>query len=49
MTGPRKDFGHKLGCKRYGRKRGIVRRYGIHLCRQCFREMAFELGFRKYS
>ncbi len=49
MTGPRGAFGHKLGCKRCGRKRGIVRRYGIHLCRQCFREMAYELGFRKYS
>ncbi|MEE8198986.1 MAG: 30S ribosomal protein S14 [Thermoplasmata archaeon] len=49
MTGPRGAFGRKLGCKRCGRKRGIVRRYGIHLCRQCFREMAYELGFRKYS
>ncbi|MFQ5919512.1 MAG: 30S ribosomal protein S14 [Thermoplasmata archaeon] len=49
MTGPRSEFGRKQGCKRCGRKRGIVRRYGIGLCRQCFREMAFELGFRKYS
>ncbi|MCJ2554916.1 MAG: 30S ribosomal protein S14 [Candidatus Thermoplasmatota archaeon] len=49
MTGPRGAFGHKQGCKRCGRKRGIVRRYRIHLCRQCFREIAYELGFRKYS
>ena len=33
----------------FGRKRGIVRRYGMHLCRQCFREIAPELGFKKYS
>ena len=27
---PRKTFGRKVGCKRCGRKRGIVRRYGLH-------------------
>ena len=32
-----------------GRKRGIVRRYGMHLCRQCFREIAPQIGFKKYS
>lgn len=49
MVKTRKEFGRKKGCDRCGRKRGIVRRYGLHLCRQCFREVAFELGFRKYS
>lgn len=42
-------FGRKIGCVRCGRKRGIVRKYGLHLCRQCFREVAPELGFKKYS
>jgi small subunit ribosomal protein S14 len=46
---PKKAFGHREGCHRCGRLRGIVRRYRMHLCRQCFREIAFELGFRKYS
>ncbi len=46
---PKKAFGRNVGCQRCGRKRGIVRRYRMHLCRQCFREIAFELGFRKYS
>jgi small subunit ribosomal protein S14 len=46
---PEKEFGRKRGCKRCGRKRGIIRRSRIYLCRQCFREVAFELGFRKYS
>ena len=45
----RKKFGRKDGCLRCGRKRSIVRRYGMHLCRQCFREVAFDLGFRKYT
>jgi small subunit ribosomal protein S14 len=44
-----KVFGKKRGCERCGRKAGIVRRYGMHLCRQCFREIAPELGFKKYS
>lgn len=42
-------YGRVKGCERCGRKRGIIRRYGLHLCRQCFREVARELGFKKYS
>ncbi len=49
QTQKKKVFGHKRGCERCGRKRGIIRRYGLHLCRQCFREIAPELGFKKYS
>lgn len=45
----RKTFGRKVGCQRCGRKRGIIRRNGMHLCRQCFREIAPEIGFKKYS
>jgi small subunit ribosomal protein S14 len=44
-----KTFGRKKGCLRCNRKRGIVRRYGMHLCRQCFREIAKDIGFKKYS
>ena len=36
-------------CSRCGRKRGLVRRYGLNLCRQCFREIGRDLGFKKYS
>lgn len=46
---PKKEYGRSKGCTRCGRRRGIIRRYGMHLCRQCFREMAPELGFKKYS
>jgi len=35
-------------CKRCGRKvRGIIRKYGLYICRQCFREVAPNLGFKK--
>jgi small subunit ribosomal protein S14 len=33
-------------CGRFGAKVG---QYGLNLCRHCFREMAIELGFKKYS
>ena len=46
---PKKNFGHSQGCVRCGRIRGLVRRYGIRMCRQCFRETAEKIGFRKYS
>ena len=36
-------------CERCGRVRGHIRKYGLNLCRQCFREIATELGFKKYS
>ncbi|MGB8312721.1 MAG: 30S ribosomal protein S14 [Halobacteriota archaeon] len=35
-------------CRRCGRKQGLVRKYGIYLCRQCFREKASDMQFEKY-
>ncbi len=36
-------------CERCGRFGAHVGQYGLNLCRQCFRKMAEELGFKKYS
>ena len=36
-------------CKRCGRTRAHIDKYGLDLCRQCFREIATKLGFKKYS
>ena len=36
-------------CHRCGSYGPIVRSYGLNLCRQCFRENAEALGFKKYS
>jgi small subunit ribosomal protein S14 len=44
-----KKYGRVEGCVRCGRKRGLVRRYGLHLCRQCFGEKAEKIGFKKYE
>lgn len=35
-------------CQRCNRKQGLVGKYNIWLCRQCFREIAREMGFKKY-
>ena len=36
-------------CKRCGRTGGHISKYGLHLCRHCFREIAIKLKFKKYS
>ncbi len=36
-------------CHRCNRVGGHIRKYGIGLCRQCFREIASRIGFKKYS
>ena len=36
-------------CRKCGRYGGIIRKYGLHICRQCFRDKSEELGFKKYS
>ena len=41
--------GRIVGCVLCGRKRGLVRRHGLNLCRQCFRDKATELGFKIYD
>ena len=36
-------------CRRCGRTGAHISKYGLHLCRQCFREIAQGLKFKKYS
>lgn len=35
-------------CTRCGRFGAHISKYNLHLCRQCFREIAEKLGFKKY-
>ncbi|MES3516516.1 MAG: 30S ribosomal protein S14 [Natronomonas sp.] len=44
-----KRTGQLESCKRCGREQGLVGKYDIWLCRQCFREVARGMGFKKYS
>ncbi|MEM4336736.1 MAG: 30S ribosomal protein S14 [Candidatus Woesearchaeota archaeon] len=36
-------------CQRCGRIGGHIRKYGLNFCRQCFREIAMSLGFKKFK
>ena len=36
-------------CEKCGRYGAMIKRYGLNICRHCFRELAEELGFKKYS
>ena len=44
-----KRTGQTNACRRCDREQGLVGKYDIWLCRQCFRETARDMGFKKYS
>ncbi|NYZ74777.1 30S ribosomal protein S14 [Candidatus Micrarchaeota archaeon] len=35
-------------CRFCGTARGLIRKYGLYVCRRCFRERAEKIGFKKY-
>ncbi|KAG4422965.1 hypothetical protein IFR04_003877 [Cadophora malorum] len=35
-------------CRVCTHKAGLIRKYGLNICRQCFREKAADIGFVKY-
>ncbi|ADD07650.1 30S ribosomal protein S14 (plasmid) [Natrialba magadii ATCC 43099] len=41
--------GNQRVCRDTGREQGLIGTYDIWLCRQSFREMARDMGFRKYD
>ena len=45
-----REFGKGvISCSQCGSHRGMIRKYGIGLCRRCFRETAPQIGWKKYS
>ncbi|MBT3303769.1 30S ribosomal protein S14 [Candidatus Woesearchaeota archaeon] len=36
-------------CVKCNRTRAHISKYGLHLCRQCFRDHAEDIGFKQYS
>ncbi|KAI0344062.1 40S ribosomal protein S29A [Trametopsis cervina] len=44
---PRKYGKGSRQCRLCAHQAGIVRKYGLDLCRQCFREKAAAIGFFK--
>lgn len=52
---PRPQFSHPRGygkdsrcCRNCKNWHGLIRKYGLMLCRRCFRESAVMIGFKKY-
>lgn len=46
---PRKFGKNTKKCVRCGNPRGHIGKYGLNLCRRCFREVAKDIGWKKYS
>ena len=36
-------------CRICGKSQSHIRKYGLNLCRQCFRDLALKIGFKKYG
>ena len=36
-------------CDECGNTHGLISKYGLYMCRRCFREEATNLGFKKFS
>ena len=36
-------------CRLCGTARGLIRKYGLYICRRCFREVGENIGFRKFG
>jgi len=45
-----REFGRGANpCRICGKTEGVITKYDIIICRQCFREVANKLGFKKYN
>ena len=36
-------------CRMCGTARGLIRTHNLYVCRRCFREVARDIGFKKYG
>ncbi len=39
----------KRKCRLCDTSRGVIRKYGLYICRRCFREVGEKIGFRKFG
>ncbi|MFH1325007.1 MAG: 30S ribosomal protein S14 [Nanoarchaeota archaeon] len=45
-----RKFGSKAhSCRLCGNPRAHIGKYGLDLCRRCFRDVAHDIGFKKYN
>ncbi|MBY8978623.1 30S ribosomal protein S14, partial [Rhodobacteraceae bacterium NNCM2] len=48
MSRPRTYGKGSRECRVCTHKAGLIRKYGLNICRQCFREKAADIGFVKH-
>ncbi|MFX1325474.1 MAG: 30S ribosomal protein S14 [Promethearchaeota archaeon] len=36
-------------CRRCHTHRGVIRRYGLYICRRCFYEIGSQIGFKRFE
>ncbi|KAK5574897.1 hypothetical protein RB653_010151 [Dictyostelium firmibasis] len=48
LTHPRTFGPGSRTCRKCGNHHGIIRKYGLNMCRRCFRTDAEAIGFNKY-
>ncbi|VDN10461.1 unnamed protein product [Dibothriocephalus latus] len=34
-------------CRVCSNRHGLIRKYGLNMCRQCFRQYCYQIGFKK--
>lgn len=44
-----KEYQRSKACKICGTYRGVIQKYNLKICRRCFNDIAFDLGFKKYD
>ncbi len=45
-----REFGRGIKqCEECGNTRGHIAKYGLNMCRKCFRDHATKLGFKKFN
>jgi len=40
---------HASRCRKCNTARAVIKKYGLNICRRCFKDSALELGFKKYD
>ena len=48
-TSERKKKKKATYCRNCKNNKGMIHRYGINMCRRCFKEYAEKMGFKKLS
>lgn len=45
----KKAWAKNISCSVCGTNKGMIHKYGLEICRRCFREVAQSIGFKKLS